>query len=629
MRSIREVEATLSDLLDAVAQRAPETPAILAPGRATLSHGQLQHERRRIAAHLATLGIGRGGRVAIVLPSGPEMAVALLSVMSCATCIPVDPSLPRERLRRILQIAGADAIILSRSDDLHIDGAIFDAGPRLVELQSAPLRPAGIFDLSSDLATGAALAPMRPAPEDVMVVFLTSGTTGEPKRVPLRHRKVVPQLLELARSLGLSPADRCLSMVPLFTASGVRRTLLLPLAAGGSVICTAGPDAASIARWIHEFEPTFYAGGPVVQDAVASALQRSHLSPSRRLRFVWSGSAALRPDLQRRLEGALGCPVLQAYASTEAGVVAVNPLPPADRKPGSVGLPIDCEVRIVDEAGTPLPSGVDGEIEVRGPAVFDGYENDPEATRSAFRDGWFRTGDRGHLDDDGYLSLTGRTTDVINRGGFKVPPLEVEDVLVRHPDVAAAAALGVPHPTLGEDLVAAVVVRVGANVLSRDLRDFAIANLAPHKVPTEIRILPELPRTPLGKVRRAVLAELFSAAVDHTPIQATGHERSEIEILVADIFALVLERPVRDLRSNFFTLGGDSLRGALVVARVNAATGSTLTPSDLFRRPTVAEFAEEASASATSSKGSALPRIRPRRRPTTERPASTPDPEVH
>ncbi len=325
-------------------------------------------------------------------------------------------------------------------------------------------------------------------------------------------------------------------------------------------------------------------------------------------------------DVESRLEGAFGVPVVQAYAMTETGVIAQNALPPGCRRAGSVGLPAENEFAILDGAGTRLPADEVGEIVVRGPGVFGGYEDNPEANHEAFRDGWFRTGDLGYVDRDGYLFIVGRVKDLINRGGFKVSPATVDAALLLHPTVRDAATFAIPHPTLGEDVVTAVVLREAAQVTPQELRDFAFEHLAVQMVPSHVMPVKELPRTVLGKVKRGELATLFAPCLRAQFLPP----RNRNEELVAGYFAEVLGRDDVGAFDHFFELGGDSLRGEQLVMRVNSALGTDLGVASLFRRPTVAEFAAELASNERASARPPLitPRERQRFRPETSDPKS-------
>jgi acyl-CoA synthetase (AMP-forming)/AMP-acid ligase II len=302
--------------------------------------------------------------------------------------------------------------------------------------------------------------------------------------------------------------------MPLFHIHGIVASLLSSLAAGGAVICPPGFDALKFWQWVDTFKPTWYSAVPTMHQLLLSRAERNAaLIAANRFRFIRSSSAPLPPVVMERLEAAFGAPVLESYGMTEAShQMASNPLPPAPRKGGSVGVGVGVDVAIMDDAGALLAQGAIGEVVVRGGNVMDGYENNPEANASAFINGWFRTGDQGYLDADGYLCLTGRIKELINRGGEKISPLEIDDVLLRHPAVAEALAFAVPHATLGEEVHAAVVLRPEATASEQELRDHCAASLADFKVPRRIHMLEALPRGATGKLQRITMAKMLGLA---------------------------------------------------------------------------------------------------------------------
>ena len=342
--------------------------------------------------------------------------------------------------------------------------------------------------------------PASSADNDAFIL-LTSGTAARPKMVPLTHASVCRSAYNAGAALALGPRDRLLNVLPLFHAHGLISGLLTALAAGSTVVCTPGFNPTVFFDWLIKFRPTWYTAVPAIHRAVLLAADR-HKHSLRRcsLRVIRSASASLPPAVLLKLESVFGVPVIETYGMTEAASqIAANPL--ERRKPGSVGRPAGAEIAIMDREGRPLPAGERGEIALRGPTITRRYDNDPAATKSAFRDGWFRTGDLGYLDQDGYLFIVGRLKDVINRGGEKVAPAEVEEALVGHPDVVEAAAFSIPHERLGEDVAAAVVLRPDAKLSAQKLRNFARERLAGFKVPSLIRIVQEIPKGPGGKLK--------------------------------------------------------------------------------------------------------------------------------
>ena len=596
---------TIADIVRIKALAAPDALAILAPGRAPLAFGALARAIDATIRSLARAGFGRGDRVALALPEGPEMAVAVLSVSGCATCMPLNPALDEASYRIALSTLRADAVIVGGEDSPAARAAAALSVP-VVRLVFSLADPAGVFTLEAGTSRPAK-AEEPPASDDIALVLHTSGTTERPKAVPLSHRRLAGPALDRALQCGLTPADRCLCVRPLFTSGGIRRCLLPALAAGGSIVCTPGLAGNSLVEWLETFEPTYYSGAPAIHRALLDELARRDAVPRFTLRFILSASAALPAELASRLTERLGVPLLQGYGMTEAGVVAQNPLPPGVSRAGSVGLPAANEFAILGDAGTLLPAGETGEIVVRGPEVFDGYENDPAANRRAFVEGWFRTGDLGYVDADGYLFIVGRAKELINRGGFKVSPSAVDAALLRHPEVADAATFAVPHATLGEDVITAIVVRERGTATPQALRDFAFANLPSFMVPSQIVLDAQLPRSVTGKLQRAAIAHLMRTRL--RPPFTPPRDRREQEI--AGLFAEVLGMGPIGAFDNFFELGGDSLRGAQLVSRVNAAMRSNLEVASLFRRPTVAEFAVELAAASSTGSAAAPPPIAP------------------
>jgi acyl-CoA synthetase (AMP-forming)/AMP-acid ligase II len=342
----------------------------------------------------------------------------------------------------------------------------------------------------------------------VALVLHTSGTTSRPKLVPLTHRNVCASAHHIAATLELSPMDRCLNVMPLFHIHGLMAAVLASLEAGGSVFCTPGFSALKFFSWLQEADPTWYTAVPTMHQAILARAERNpRILAAARLRFVRSSSSSLPPRVMAELEKTFRAPVIEAYGMTEAAhQMASNPLPPRPRKPGTVGVAAGPEVAVMDEEGRILPAGSPGEVVIRGPNVTPGYQANPGANATSFTHGWFRTGDQGVLDPDGYLTITGRLKEIINRGGEKISPREVDEVLLDHPAVQQAVAFAVPHPTLGEEVAAAVVLRDGARATEEELRAFASGRLAPFKVPRTLLFLEEIPKGPTGKLQRIGLA---------------------------------------------------------------------------------------------------------------------------
>ncbi len=606
--------SSIAELIRRAAARSPDAPAILAVDRPPLSYGELLQQAERIGAALYAAGIGRNDRVALVLPDGPEAAVAFLSVAASATAAPLNPAYRSDELAFYLGDLRPKAVVVPAGVVGAVETVAEDLGIAVLRLASVAGTPAGIFRL--DARAGRPVESRGWAsPEDVALVLHTSGTTSRPKIVPLTQRNACASAQGVAASLELREADRCLNAMPLFHVHGLVGALLSSLAAGASVVCPPGFDSTRFLDDLDRFRATWYSAVPTIHRTVlarhAIAAQRS--SP-RSLRFIRSCSAPLPTRLWSDLERAFGVPVVEAYGMTEAShQIASNPLPPRERRPGSVGLPAGAEVAVVDESGAMLPRGATGEIVVRGAGVTAGYEDNPTANAAAFVDGWFRTGDQGFVDADGYVHLTGRLKELINRAGEKVAPGEVDEALMRHPAVAQALAFALPDERLGEDVAAAVVLEDDGRVDPAELRAFVAGRLAPFKVPRVIAIVDALPRGPTGKPRRIGLAGALGLveSAASSPVAAPGARSDDLEQRLLRIWEEVLALPRIGVDGGFFELGGDSLGAARLVARIEQELGVALDPSVLAEAPTVERLAAVLRGGERSSATRSLVAIQP------------------
>ena len=462
--------------LRALAAGASDRAALLAPGREPLSFAALEALLVEATGALAAFGVRAGDRVALVTSNGPEAATAFLSIACVATCAPLNPAYRASELDWYLGDLRARAVVVAAALDSPVREVAARRGIPVIEL-AGDGRAAGAFRLRGVPDPVRAAAPHG---DDVALVLHTSGTTGRPKLVPLSHRNLVASARRIARHLRLGPDDRCLNVMPLFHIHGLVGALLSSLSAGASVACTAGLDAPAFFDHLRTLGASWYTAVPTMHQAV---LARARIEPNAAagvaLRLVRSASAPLAPPVLAELERLFSAPVLEAYGMTEGShQICANPLPPAARKPGSVGLPAGPEVSVRGPDGSALPALARGEVCMRGDSVTVGYADNPEANEAAFRGGWFHTGDEGYFDADGYLFLTGRIKEMINRGGEKIAPPEVDAVLLSHPSVAEAATFPVPDERLGEEVAAAVVLRAGAVASAGELRAFSAERLA-------------------------------------------------------------------------------------------------------------------------------------------------------
>lgn len=496
-------------LWDLLATGTDTSPAIGAPEREMLDFAALRALAQKTVHDLNALGIGRNDRVAIVLPNGPEMATAFMAIACGATTAPLNPDYKAEEFAFYLSDLNARALIVEAGSTSPAINVAKEKNVPVFEISVPDGAPAGSFTIAA--AEGASGKPETPGmaeADDIALVLHTSGTTSRPKIVPLTQANVAASARHIAGTLALTPQDRCLNIMPLFHIHGLIAAVLSSIGAGASVTCTPGFNALRFFTWMVEAKPTWYTAVPTMHQAILTRAGRNiDTIESNPLRFIRSSSSSLPPQVMAELEDVFSAPVIEAYGMTEAAhQMASNPLPPAARKPGSVGIAAGPEVAIMDPEGNLLDRGATGEIVIRGPNVTPGYEANPTANAEAFTNGWFRTGDQGVMDGEGYLSITGRLKEIINRGGEKISPREVDEVLMDHEAVGQVVTFAMPHPKLGEEVAAAVVLREGKSAGENELRDFAREHLAEFKVPRKILFLDEIPKGATGKLQRIGLA---------------------------------------------------------------------------------------------------------------------------
>jgi len=504
--------ANNSTITDLLASGHDDAVAIAAPGRRPMTFAGLRALTSAAGADLNRLGIGRGDRVAIVLANGPKMATAFLGIGASAATAPLNPGYRKAEFEFYLSDLRASALVVEEGSDTPAIGAAAELGVEVIQIatDTGADDRAGFWSFVERDRIKAGPRQSGPAgSDDEALVLHTSGTTSRPKIVPLLQRNIAATAGNITRTLDLSEQDRCLNVMPLFHIHGLMACVLSPLSAGGSTYFTPGFDALKFYKWLAEADPTWYSAVPSMHQAVLARSGHNEESiASADLRFIRSSSASLPPQVMAKLEEVFAAPVVEAYAMTEAAhQMTCNPLPPAVRKPGTVGPAAGPEVAIMGENDELLASGVEGEIVIRGDNVTPGYDQNLEANAAAFTAGWFRTGDLGFMDDDSYVTVSGRIKEIINRGGEKISPREVDDVLMDHPAVQQVVTFAVPHRMLGEDVAAVVVLSDGAEADPAAIREFAAERIAAFKVPRKILIVDEIPKGPTGKVRRIGLAE--------------------------------------------------------------------------------------------------------------------------
>ncbi len=488
------------------AESRPDSTAVVATGFAPLSYRELSDYLARCAARLRESGLDRDARVAVALPSGADGALAIVATACAAVAVPIDTQLTAPEIDGRLESLRPRAVIVPEDGPSPARQAAIGRGIAVIEAVPEDRGKLGL-DLSAP-KIGAAAAAEEPDAAATAFILQTSGTTASPKLIPFSHANMLAAAARVQSWFGLTPADRCLSVSPICYSHGLKVTVFTPLITGGSVAFPVSPSSLDVDEWLGVLKPTWYSAGPTLHRFMFDKTKvLPNVRSAHNLRFAVSGGAPLTREVREGLSVALGVPVLEHYGSSEAAQISANLPPPGPFKPGTCGVPAEGTVKIVAESGREVFAGEHGEILLGGPTVTSGYLDALELNRACFVDGWFRTGDVGSLDADGFLTLHGRKTEMINRGGEKISPSEIDDALQRHPDVAEVAAFGVPHPRLGEDVAAAVVLREGATVTSLKLREFLLPSLAQFKIPRRIVFVDRLPKGATGKVQRQRLVE--------------------------------------------------------------------------------------------------------------------------
>src|SRR5262245_53674256 len=454
MKPSDSASATSKTLIGLIQAIPAEQTAVIAPEQnIRITYGGLREQVQAMAEALAASGVKRGDRVGIALPNGVPNIVTFLAVSLVATAAPLNPGYKEDEFRFYLEDTNAKVLLLPPEG---LDEARAAAGN--VPILTVDMDATGTVSLRG--VTGRTSVG-SPNPEDIALILHTSGSTGRPKRVPLSHANLSISAGNVSRSYALSASDVSLCVMPLFHVHGLVASTLATLSTGGTVVVPTKFSPLSFWQIARDHGATWYSAVPTIHQLLLARVKKDAPRPAgaERLRFIRSCSASLPPQVMHDLEAAFGAPVLEAYGMTEAAhQMASNPLPPAARLPGSVGRGTDVQISIMDAGGSHLRPGERGEVVIKGANVITGYESNPDANATSFVDGWFRTGDQGFLDEEGYLTLVGRLKELINRGGEKISPREIDEVLLSHPAVAEAVCFGVPHQAWGEEVAAAVTL---------------------------------------------------------------------------------------------------------------------------------------------------------------------------
>ena len=572
---------TIAQVLAGHAARDPAAPAIVCTGLDTLTFGGLDRRLRRIGVQLRNAGIGPAARVGIALHRGPEAALLNVAVCAHAVVLPINPNLPATELRAELTRVRLDALVVPGDADVP---EWIDAGEGFALFKA---RNAVSSFEEIDLELVRPLRRPRPTAEispSWAAIFRTSGTTGPSKRVPVTHGNLIEMASKMERWLALTPADRSACIMPIYYNAGFKATLVAPLLIGCSVALPASAGAHDVEQWLDELRPTWLTASPAFLQAVVEKLRApAGGRAADSLRFVLSTASYLPEHTRLELQGLLGKPVVEFYGLCEAGMVTGPVLAPEAARPGSVGRIPAGELAIRADDGAFMRPGQIGQVMLRGPSVMPGYLfDDIDGAPRGLVDGWLATGDLGSVDEHGLLTIVGRTKEMINRGGEKIAPYDVEKALLGHAAVREAAAFAVPHARLGENVGAAVVLHPGTRATSTELIDFVYERLAPFQRPRHVHVVDSLPVGRTGKISRSRLSEVFADARQASPPPA-----APLEILIAGIWQRMLSRSDIGMDDDFFEIGGDSLQATEMLLEVDEVTHHRISPSDIRAQLTI------------------------------------------
>jgi acyl-CoA synthetase (AMP-forming)/AMP-acid ligase II/acyl carrier protein len=582
---------SLGNLFATLASNTPQTAAIGAPHRADLTFRALFELMEMTHIQLRQLGIDRGDRVMLFAPTNsPETATLSLAIAASATCITINPHLSDSELNYALAQLNPKIILAFPSQFTRLVSIVERSSIPLFKVVVDLVQPAGTYQLEITPPTDLSYAIDDWATSaDIALIVMTSGSTGEPKFVPMSHEAICSACAQSGQLLQLSQDDICLNLLAFFHTHGSVTNFLLPLSSGGKVVFYRDFNAEYFLDWLIESRATWYSANPTIHLAILKVIaQNPQRVKGHSLRFIRSGSSVLSPQIITELEQQLAVPLVQGYGMSEVPLFTSTPFPPVAGKRSFIKICESAKIAIMDEEGNSLPNGTVGEIFTTGKNIMSGYINNPQANANTFRDGWFRTGDLGWLDDEDYLHLVGRLKEVINRGGNKVSPQEVDNALMQFPEVEEVGTFAVAHSRLGEDVVAAVVLKSGANITEQSLRALLFEHLTDFKIPSQILFVDNIPKGKTGKIQRNILAAQFADRLQFTYTTP----RNELEVKIARLFAQILNLDKIGIYDNFFLLGGDSLIGTQIISRICQTFAIDIPIRVLFELPTVADFAQ-------------------------------------
>ncbi len=480
--------------------------AITSENKSQISYKNLKIFIDNISKQLSGNGITNKDRAAIVLPNGPTMATSFLGISSYMSAAPLNPSYKSEEYEFYLKDLNPKILIVEKNSKNPSIEIAKKLNIEICELKIHKDQPEGLFNLFENKSDYS-----LPNENDEALVLHTSGTTSRPKIVPLSNNNIYSSSENISKSLDLTDKDHCLNIMPLFHIHGLIAVLATSMKVGASICASSGFNALKFLDLAKSEKITWYSGVPTMHQAILLRANKSgDVAKKLNLRLIRSSSASLPPAVFKNLNEVFNCPVIEAYGMTEAThQMTSNPLPPKQQKAGFVGLPAGPEVCIMDDNGNILKQGNVGEICIKGDNVTLGYENNDDANKTSFTNGWFRTGDQGYFDNDGYLKISGRLKEIINKGGEKISPLEVDNILMDHPSIDQAVCFGYEDKMLGENIASAIIIKDGMECSENDVLNYAEKKLAKFKIPKKIFFVDEIPKGATGKLQRNVLAKKF------------------------------------------------------------------------------------------------------------------------
>ena len=572
------------------ARNFPEKSAISFPGKIDVSYAETEKRAREVRQTLLRLGVKPGDRVVLVLPNSAEMIILSLGILSFATLAPLNPKYKKNEFDFYLSDLKPSVLILADGEDSPALLVAQEKGIKVLrmDVDTGRLFPADGLEKQEIEIAEETLSQK----DDIALVLHTSGTTSRPKIVPLTQKNILASASNLVRTLHLNPEDKCLNVMPLFHIHSFVVSLAV-LISGGTLICPAVFVADDFFDWLNLYRPTWYTAAPTIHLAVLKEAEKnSEILKKIKLKMIRSSSAPLSKEVILKLEEIFKAPVLESYGMTEAALqITSNQFPPDKRKAGSAGRVDGPDLIIVGEDGQELASGEVGEILIRGDNVISAYENNTEANENSFVNDWFRTGDLGFLDDDNFLFITGRSKEIINKGGEKISPREIDEVLMRHEAIYQALTFSVPHPSLGEEVGVAVVLEKDFELNKIDLQKFAKEYLADFKIPQLIVFMEDIPKGPTGKLQRiGFYNKLKDMNILENSTAQVKTEKNKIEEILLKIWQEVLEIENLSMEDNFFEMGGDSLKIKEVLCRASEA-GLEIEVEDMLSYPSVRSLA--------------------------------------